>query len=487
MKGHPKRFGNCSRKRCKAPDGLAFAFANEGYGRTKMKTSLYTYVAVSALVAGMAQAGGHLPFNNGEGAFSWDSYNAWAASAPDLSGQTVTIAGPWLSPEDDVFRSAMAYFAEATGAEVIYTGSDSFEQQIVIDAEAGSAPNIAVFPQPGLAADLASRGLLTPLPEGMGDWVAANYGAGSSWVDLGTYADANGTDQLFGFFYNVNVKSLVWYNPENFEDAGYDVPTTMEGLKALTEQMVADGQTPWCIGLGSGAATGWPATDWVEDLMLRTQTPDVYDAWVSNEMRFDDPRVIAAIDEFGWFARDDAKVAGGAGAVATTDFRDSPDGMFTSPPQCYMHRQASFIPAFMPEGVEIGVDADFFYFPGFAEKDLGNPVLGGGTLMAITNASDATAELMKYMQLPLAHEIMMAQTGFLTPHKGVNGATYLNDSLRKQGEILVNATTFRFDGSDLMPGGVGAGTFWTGMVDYVGGKDAAAVAADIQASWDALK
>ena len=221
--------------------------------------------------------------------------------------------------------------------------------------------------------------------------------------------------------------------------------------------------------------------------MLRTQTPDVYDMWVSNEMSFDDPRVVAAIEEFGWFARDDAKVAGGAGAVASTDFRDSPDGMFTSPPQCYMHRQASFIPAFMPEDVEIGVDADFFYFPGYESKDLGNPVLGGGTLMAITDASDATNELMKYFQLPLAHEIMMAQTGFLTPHKGVNGATYLNDSLRKQGEILVNATTFRFDGSDLMPGGVGAGTFWTGMVDYTGGKDAAVVAAEIQASWDALK
>ncbi|MEL6701016.1 MAG: ABC transporter substrate-binding protein, partial [Pseudomonadota bacterium] len=284
-----------------------------------------------------------------------------------------------------------------------------------------------------------------------------------------------------------NLKSLVWYNPQNFEDAGYEVQNTMEDLKALTEQMVADGETPWCIGLGSGAATGWPATDWVEDMMLRTVEPAVYDQWVTNEIPFDDPRVVAAIEEFGYFARDDAKVAGGAGAVATTDFRDSPDGMFTSPPQCYMHRQASFIPAFMPEDVEIGVDADFFYFPGFAEKDLGNPVLGGGTLMAITDASDATSELMEYMQLPLAHEVMMAQTGFLTPHKGVNSDAYLNGSLRKQGDILVNATTFRFDGSDLMPGGVGAGTFWTGMVDYAGGKDAAAVAADIQASWDALK
>ena len=452
-----------------------------------MKKTMYSGVATLALLAGPALAGGHLQFAPGEGAFSWDSYNAWAESAPDLTGQTVTITGPWLQPEDEVFRTVVAYFAEATGAEVIYTGSDSFEQNIVIDAEAGAAPNIAVFPQPGLAADMASRGLLSPLPEGMGAWTAENYGAGESWVDLGTFADQDGNDQLFGFFYNVIVKSLVWFVPENFEDAGYEVRGSMEELKALTEQIVADGDTPWCIGLGSGGATGWPATDWVEDIMLRTQPSDVYDGWSTNEIPFNDPRVVAAIEEFGYFARVDAKVAGGSGAVATTDFRDSPKGLFSSPPQCYMHRQASFVPAFFPEGIEFGEDVDFFYFPSYADKDLGNPVLGGGTVMSITDPSDATNELFKFFQLPLAHEVFMAQSGFLTPHKGVNLDTYLNDALRGQGEILINATTFRFDGSDLMPGGVGAGTFWTGMVDYAGGKDAQTVADEIQSSWDALK
>ena len=452
-----------------------------------MKKHILAAMTCAAFSAPLALADGHMAFTPGEGPFSWDSYNEWARSAPDLSGQTVTISGPWLQPEDDVFRSVVAYFSEVTGAEVIYTGSDSFEQQIVIDAEAGSAPNIAVFPQPGLASDMAARGLLFPLPASVGPWTVENYGAGSSWVDLGTYADENGTDQLYGFFYNVNVKSLVWYVPENFADAGYEVPQTMEELRALTEQIVADGEVPWCIGLGSGAATGWPATDWVEDIMLRTQPPEVYDAWVSNEIPFNDPRIVAAIEEFGWFARDDAKVSGGAGAVASTDFRDSPKGLFAAPPQCYMHRQASFVPAFFPEGIAFGEDVDFFYFPAWAGRDLGNPVLGGGTLMAITSPSDATNELMEFFLLPLAHEVFMAQSGFLTPHKGVNPQAYLNDALRGQGAILTNATTFRFDGSDLMPGGVGAGTFWTGMVDYTGGKDAQSVADEIQASWDALK
>ncbi len=412
---------------------------------------------------------------------------ALAVGAGAVAAEPLTVFGPWLGPDQENVEKVLARFAEISGNDVRYVGSDSFEQQIVVDAEAGSAPNIAVFPQPGLAADMAARGFLTPLPDGTADWVRENYAAGQSWVDLGTYAGPEGQDELYGFFYKIDVKSLVWYSPENFEDAGYDVPQSMEELKALTEQIVADGGTPWCIGLGSGGATGWPATDWVEDLMLRTQPPEVYDAWVANSMPFDDPKVVAAIDEFGWFARNDAFVAGGAGAVATTDFRDSPKGLFTSPPQCYMHRQASFIPAFFPEGTMVGEDADFFYFPAYAEKDLGKPVLGAGTVWAITNDSQAARDLIAYLQTPEAHEIWMGLKGFLTPLKSVNPDAFSDPTLRKMNEILLGATTFRFDGSDLMPGAIGAGAFWTGMVDYAGGKPATDVAAEIQAAWDAIK
>ncbi len=451
-----------------------------------MKSTFYAGVAAAALTAGMAQAQ-ELVFTPGEGDFNWDSYNSFA-DANDYSGQQVTVFGPWLGPDQELVESVLAYFNAATGADVRYTGSDSFEQQIVVDAEAGSAPNVAVFPQPGLAADMASRGFLTPLGEDTGEWVAENYAAGQSWVDLGTYAGPDGNDDLYGFFYKVDVKSLVWYVPENFEDFGYEIPQSMEELKALTDQMVADGETPWCIGLGSGGATGWPATDWVEDLMLRTQEPAVYDAWVANEMPFDDPAVVAAIEEFGYFALNDDYVAGGSDAVASTDFRDSPKGLFSAPPQCMMHRQASFIPAFFPEGTEVGVDVDFFYFPAYEEKDLGSPVLGAGTLWAITNDSPVAHGLIDFLQTPIAHELWMAQQGFLTPHSGVNTELYANAALRGMGEILLGATTFRFDGSDLMPGGVGAGSFWTGMVDYASGaKSAEEVASEIQSSWDALK
>ena len=450
-----------------------------------MRTSLYASAAVLALAAASAQAQ-DLPFAIGEGDFAWDSYNDFADQY-DLSGETVEITGPWTGNEKEKVDAVFAYFAEATGASMNYSGSDSFEQDIVISTRAGTAPNLAVFPQPGLAADMASQGLLTPLADGTSEWVAENFAAGESWVDLGTYAGPDGEDDLYGLFYRVDVKSLVWYNPIAFDEAGYDIPETMEELKELTEEIVDDGGTPWCIGLGSGAATGWPATDWVEDLMLRTQDPSVYDQWVTNEIPFDDPAVVGAIEEFGWFARNDDYVEGGTEAVATTDFRDSPAGLFSIPPECYMHRQASFIPAFFPDDAEQGENVDFFYFPAIEENDLGTPVLGAGTLFAITNDSEGAQAMIEFLKLPVAHELWMAQGGFLTAHGGVNLDLYSDDSLRAQGEILRDATTFRFDASDLMPSEIGAGAFWTGMVDYVTGADAEAVAADIQSRWDSIQ
>ena len=444
-----------------------------------MKKFYLASAAALAMSATGALADGHaeLMFPVGEGGFSWDSYTAWADGI-DLTGQTVTITGAWTGVEAEIVESVAAYFEAATGADVQYSGSDSFEQDIVIATQADSPPNLAAFPQPGLMADLASRGELTPLSADLGAWIGDNYAAGDSWISLGS---AGG--ELYGFFYRVDVKSLVWYSPEAFDEAGYEIPTTMEELIALSDQIVADGETPWCIGLGSGAATGWPATDWVEDILLRTQPPEVYDGWVSNEIAFNDPRIVNAIETFGTFALNGDYVNGGVEAVAATDFRDSPDPLFNFPPECYMHRQASFIPAFFPEGAE----ADFFYFPAFESEDLGSPVLGAGALMAITEDSEATQAFLQFLTLPLAHEIWMAQGGFLTPHTGVNTDVFQSDTQRQMNDILLNATTFRFDGSDLMPGEIGAGIFWSGMVDFVGGEAAQSVADRVQARWEEIQ
>ncbi len=126
--------------------------------------------------------------------------------------------------------------------------------------------------------------------------------------------------------------------------------------------------------------------------------------------------------------------------------------------------------------------------PTYASKpDLGKPVLGAGTLVTITKEAPAAKAFVQFLQTPIAHEVWMAQSSFLTPYKGVNVETYANEQMKRQGEILTTATTFGFDGSDLMPGKIGAGAFWTGMIDFVGGKSADQVAADIQKAWDGLK
>ena len=450
------------------------------------RSRLVAGVGALALLAGPAVAQDLFLPPGEDDRFAWDSLDAFA-EAHDFGGETLTITGPWTGEDARMVGRIMAYFTHATGAEVSYTGSDSFEQDIVISAQAGSAPNIAVFPQPGLAADMAARGFLTPLADGTDDWVSATYAAGDDWVQLATFAGPDGQEALYGLFYKVDVKSLVWYSPDAFEEMGYDIPTSMEDLKALTEAVVADGGTPWCIGLGSGAATGWPATDWVEDMMLRIADPEAYDGWVDNSVPFDDPRVIEAIELYGHFARNDDFVRGGSQAVATTDWRDAPSGLFNFPPDCYMHKQASFIPTFFPDGVEFGLDYDFFYFPSFDERDFGDPVMGAGTMWAITDDAPVAHGLIAFLQTPIAHELWMAQSGFLTPHTGVNLDTFASDALRGMNEILLDATVFRFDASDLMPGEIGADAFWTGMVDYTTGESAEEVAAEIQARWDAMR
>ena len=451
-----------------------------------MKKNLFLGAALAAIFV-TTPALAELKYKPGEDAnFTW--VNLDELKKVDLKGETLTIFGPWRGDDETHVQVVLEYFREATGADVKYSSSENYEQQVVIDTQAGSPANISVLPQPGLIADLASKGLLSPLTDADKAWMIENYGAGQSWVDIGTAKDKDGKPQFLGFSYKTDLKSLVWYSPENFADAGYEVPKTMEELIALSDKIVADGGKPWCIGLGSGGATGWPATDWIEDIMLRTQPPEVYDKWVTNEVKFTDPAVTGALDIFGSFAKNDAYVDGGAAGVASTDFRDSPKGLFTTPPKCYMHHQASFIPSFFPEGTKMGEDADFFYFPTYASKpELGKPVLGAGTLFTITKDSKAARAFIDFLKLPLAHELWMADGGFLTPLKSANPAAYANDAARKQGDIMATASTFRFDGSDLMPGKIGAGAFWTGMVDFVGGKSSADTAAEIQKAWDAIK
>ena len=454
----------------------------------KFKYVLAGLLAAASLSAMSAQAA-ELMFPKGEGAFTWKSLDEFKASHTGLEGKNLSIWDAWSEPGDKAqFESVLSYFTDATGIVVQNGSSKNYEEQARIDIAAGSPANITILPQPGLLADFAKQGALTDLGDDTTKWLTDNYSAGSSWAALGQYEGKDGAVHQFAFPYKQEVKSLVWYSPDNFAEKGYKVPETFEELMALQEKIKADGGTPWCIGLESGGATGWAATDWIEDILLRTETPDVYDGWVKNTIKFNDPKIVAAIDAFGAIAKVDANVAGGVKAIATTSFGDSPKGLFTVPPQCYLHRQASFIPSFFPDGSVAGQDYNFFYFPAYASKDLGKPVLGSGNLASITKDSPEARAFIDFLKTPIAHEIWMAQPNgsFLSANKGVNTEVYNSQANKDLGQILLNATTFRFDGSDLMPGPIGAGAFWTGMVDFVNGKSAQEVADQIQAAWDKL-
>ncbi|MGD9739181.1 MAG: ABC transporter substrate-binding protein [Bauldia sp.] len=437
----------------------------------------------------MVSAQDNLAFPIGEGAFNWQSLEDFRAAHADLAGQTLTIWTPWNDVGDAAqWESVWRYFEYATGVTVQSGSSPNYEEQARIDVAAGSPPNILILPQPGLLADFAAQGALTPLGPEVQTFIEQNYAAGPSWAALGQFAGPDGTVQQYGLPYKQEIKSLVWYSPDNFAEMGYEIPTTWEELEALEQQILADGGTPWCVGIEDGGASGWTGTDWIEDLMLRLHPAEVYDQWVRNEIPFNDPRVVEAFNAFGDIVRNNEMVAGGTVAVTATNFGDSPLGLFTTPPECYLHRQASFIASFFPDGTVAGEDYDFFYLPPMADRDLGNPVLGSGTIATIAADSPAAHAFIAFLQTPIAHEIWMAapNSAFLSAHSGVNTDLYSSEALRQQGEILLGATTFRFDASDLMPGPIGAGAFWTAMMDYVNGRSAEEVTAAVQAAWDAI-
>jgi alpha-glucoside transport system substrate-binding protein len=297
--------------------------------------------------------------------------------------------------------------------------------------------------------------------------------------------DANGNEVQGGIWHRFFGKSLVWYPKAAFEAAGYEVPTTWDELVALQDQIVADGDTPWCIGIESGAATGWVATDWTEDLMLRTTTPENYDAWVRGELKFDSPEVRKAIETFAEIWNNDANVNGGKAAIVSTSFMDAPAPMFQDPPTCWLHRQANFITSFFPAEKEFGVDYDFFYLPPVDDQH-GRPLLVAGDILSATNDRPATQAVMQFSATGEGVKWWLGAGGALGPQKDVQLEWYGDPVEGRVAEVYQDATVVRFDGSDLMPGAVGAGSFWKGLTDYFSGSaDLDTVLKEIDASWPA--
>jgi len=383
---------------------------------------------------------------------------------------------------------AIQALIEENLGDVDYTveieGSADFEEQFPIRAEGGTL-DIALLPQPGTVAAQAAAGTLTSLEDLGFDIAELEALFGEYFVSLGEYEGEH-----YGLPTNINLKSMVWYPKAAFDAAGYEVPTTWDELMALSDQIVADGSTPWCVGFESGTATGWPATDWMEDIMLRTAGPDVYDQWVNHEIPFNDPAVVKAAKVFGSVMFHKGYVLGSAADTPSIAFGDAPLPMFEDPPGCWLHRQASFINAFFPEGTVAGVDYDWFPLP---------PIDQEGTLfageLAVVGTAGNRPEVKDFLDKFMAEQIQCAMGGVvgssrISPNVNVGPECYGNDILAAASEVLTNALTTgtgRFDASDMMPGEVGAGSFWTGMVRYMqeGPGSLKSVLDDIEASWPA--
>ena len=430
---------------------------------------------------------GSAPEGGGAGAGAGSGADSGIEGA-DLAGTEVSILSVETSgsPEGDATVTALNEFAEANGMTINFVGTGTFEDDIGTQVSAGTPPDIAAFPQPGLLGSFARTGDVFPVPDDVLASASENWPAG--WMSFG---NVDGTQ--YGVPMKSDLKSLVWYLPASFEAAGYAVPETLDDFFALTEQMIADGNTPLCVGLEDGAATGWPFTDWVEELIVRNQGIDYYNQWWSHEIPFNSPEVVDTMQQVVDFWNTEGMVYAAGGSIEGTAMGENGDPLVAG--DCMMHRQASFYGAFITNaGASFGQEegqVDTFYFP----ANEGTPTLVGGIVPGAMRDAPEVWAVMQYIASPeFANARQAAQSeinadvgvsGFLTANLNADQSLW-NELEQVWLEMLASGDPLAYDASDLMPGEVGTGTFWSEGVALVSGEVDAQTAADnIEASWPA--
>jgi alpha-glucoside transport system substrate-binding protein len=407
-----------------------------------------------------------------------------AAFTGKYKGTVVNMAGPFTDQDTVKFNAAVADFEAKTGISILYAGSKQFEASIRIAIEGGTPPDIADFPQPGLLASFASAGFVKDASTMVNPaWLKQNYT--QAWLDLTTMNGKDGKPFTAAVMGRYNGKDTVWYPKAAFDAAGYKVPTTWAELMTLSNQIISDGDTPWCIGIESGAATGWPVTDWIEALMLRTTTPANYDAWVAGKLKFDSPEVRKAISYMTpiWLDPKDKMVYGGIKSIATVNFGDSIKPMFDNPPKCWLQKQGNFITSFMPTNLVAAKDYDFFYLPTIDTAE-GTPFEVAGDLYAAFNDRPEVRAVLQYFSMGESLKTWAQSSGALAPQKDFDLNWYTDPVSKKLSAMVAAATVVRFDGSDAMPGAVGSGSFWKEMTSWIsGGITLDTALKEIDASW----
>ena len=396
---------------------------------------------------------------------------AVACGGGSLEGEEVFITGALVGNDAAGFQQNFDSFTEETGIIVSFQGSDNFEQEVQIQMESGDTPDIALWPQPGAVVDAANRGYLVSLEDLGVDMDEYRSNFSSYIVGLGEVDGAH-----YGGAHAFNLKSIVWYQPAEFEARGYSIPGTWDEMIALADQIVADGMTPFCFGMYSNGASGWLATDWMEDIMLRTgEGTATYDKWVSHDIPFNDPVVKNAATFLSQIMHTEGYVVGGTDAIVSTYFGNAQDPMFEKDangnPGCFMHRQASFITSFWPEAAQAGAGSETTVFP-FPAMDDGLPkaALGAGDMFGVFNDRDATKAVVEYMLSDNFFEAAAQRpdNSRIYGHVDFDTSLYSKDITRVLADTITGAlaeNAFRIDASDLMPPEVGAGSFWKEMMN----------------------
>ena len=436
-------------------------------------------VALAATACGGSSGGdNNASSGNASPKAGCEDYTAYG----DLSGKTVTVYTGIVAPEDAQLKATWAPFEKCTGATIKGEFDKTFEAQILVRAKANNLPDIGIVPQPGLLQALVKTGKAVPADQATTDEVDKNFS--ESWKGYGS---------VDGKFYappqNASMKSLVWYSPKEFTSKGYKIPTTLDELKALSDQIASTGKKPWCAGISSGEATGWPITDWMEDFMLRTAGPEEYDKWVKHEIPFNSAEPTAALDAVGAYLKNDSYVNGGLGnikSIASTTFQDG--GLPILQGQCSMHRQASFYAANWPEGTDVSENGDVFafYLPPMGDE-FGNPVLGGGEFVTAFADRPEVQAFQTYLSTDVwANEKAKATPGggWVSANKGLDVTNLVSPIDQLSAQIFQDPdAVFRFDGSDQMPGEVGANSFWKEMTAWITGESTQDALDNIEKSW----
>src|ERR1041385_3111650 len=378
---------------------------------------------------------------------------------------SVKVIAVWSGAEQANFMAVLKPFEDQTGIKVSYEASRDEDAILTTRVGAGNPPDLAAAPSPQLLTQFAKQGKVIALNDAI-DMNAMQANTADSWIKLGEPLNDGKLYQIFSW---AAVKGLIWYNPKTFQAKGYQVPTTFDQLTALQGQIKGAGSTPWCVAVESGAATGWPASDWLKEIVLSQSGPDVYDKWVAGTQKWSSPEIKQAFTTFGQIlGPNDSNVYGGAQNIIATNFGDVGKPMFTNPPKCYMLNQASFITTFFTSSnpnLKPVDDFNFFALPDINSQFAGAHVVAGDSWSMFHDTPQAR-KLINYLTTAQAQDIWVKKGGKLAVNKQVPLDDYPDQLSKLSAQLVVNTKIGKYDATDQMPADMKAAA-WKDLVKFI--------------------